>query len=135
MTTRGGRAILISRRAFATALLASATLGVGVGELAAPLAPTQAHPVALAAKAPAACSQFAVNVGHAFTDLGTILQDAAKYPPFIAQAAQAGAAKNTAKIKAIAAAVSAINTQIAIQAKRFSALKGPILSEETQCLS
>jgi len=135
MTTRSGSSIVISRRAFAAALLASATLGVGVGELAAPLAPTQAHPAAIAANAPAACGQFAVNVGHAFTILGTILEDAAKYPPFISQAAHAGAAKNTSKLNAIGASVSAINTKIGGLATQFSALKGPILSEEKQCLS
>ena len=76
MTTRTGKSIVISRRAFATSLLASAALGVGAGELAGPLASSQAQPAAVAAKAPAACSQFAVNVGHAFTTLGTLLEDA-----------------------------------------------------------
>ncbi len=55
MTTRTGKSILISRRALATSLLASAALGVGIGELASPLASSQAHPAAVAAKAPAGC--------------------------------------------------------------------------------
>jgi hypothetical protein len=135
MTTRRSKSIVISRRAFATALLASATLGVGAGELAGPLSASQAHPPAIAAKAPAACSQFAVNVGHAFTVLGTILEDASKYPPFISQAAEAGAAKNSAKLNSIAASVRAINNKVNAGAKQFAALKGPILSEENQCLS
>ena len=135
MTTQTGKSILISRRAFATSLLASAALGVGVGELALPLASSQAHPAAVAAKAPAACSQFAVNVGHAFTDLGTILEDASKYPPLISQAANAGLAKSTSKINAIAASVRSINATVESQASKFAALKGPILKEEKQCLS
>jgi hypothetical protein len=134
MTTRTGKSILISRRAFATSLLASAALGLGIGELASPLASSQAHPVAVVAKAPAACSQFAVNVGHAFTDLGTILEDAAKYPPLISQAASAGLAKSTSKINAIAAEVRAINAKVQSGASKFAALKGPILKEETQCI-
>jgi hypothetical protein len=135
MTTRTGKSILISRRAFATSLLASAALGIGVGELAGPLASSQAQAPAVAAKAPAACSQFAVNVGHAFTTLGTLLEDASKYPPLISQAAAAGIAKNTSKINAIAGQVSTINAAVKSQASKFQALKGPILKEETQCLS
>ena len=135
MTTRTGKSILISRRAFATSLLASAALGVGAGELAGPLASSQAQPAAVAAKAPAACSQFAVNVGHAFTTLGTLLEDASKYPPLISQAANAGLAKNTAKISGIATQVRTINTAVESQAAKFQALKGPILKQEHQCLS
>lgn len=135
MTTGTSRSFLISRRAFATSLLASAALGVGVGELASPLASSQAHPAAVAAKAPAACSQFAVNVGHAFTVLGGILEDASKYPPLISQAANAGLAKNTSKINAITGQVRSINATIKSGADKFAALKGPILKEETQCLS
>lgn len=135
MTTLRGRSILISRRAFATSLLASAALGVGAGELAGPLASSQAQPVAVAAKAPAACSTFAINVGHAFTALGILLEDASKYPPLIAQAASAGLAKNTAKINTIAGQVRSINAAVSTQASKFEALKGPILKEETQCLS
>jgi hypothetical protein len=135
MTTHTGKSILISRRAFATSLLASAALGIGVGELAGPLASSQAQPAAVAAKAPAACSQFAVNVGHAFTTLGTLLEDSSKYPPLISQAASAGLHKNTAKINAIAGQVSTINTAVKGQAAKFQALKGPILAEEKQCLS
>jgi hypothetical protein len=135
MPVQRGRSFLITRRAFATSLLASAALGIGVGELASPLASSQAHPVAVAAKAPAACGTFAVNVGHAFDDLGAILQDAAKYPPLISQAAQAGAAHSNPKLNAIAAKVSAINTAITTLTSRFTALKGPLLSEEKQCLS
>ena len=135
MTTRTGTSILISRRAFATSLLASAALGLGVGELALPLASSQAHPVAVAARAPAACTQFAVNVGHAFTVLGTILDDASKYPPLISQAADAGLAKNNSKISAIAAEVRAISATVNGQASKFTALKAPLLKEENECLS
>jgi len=135
MTTRTGTSILISRRAFATSLLASAALGLGVGELASPLASSQAHPVAVAAKAPAACSQFAVNVGHAFTVLGTLLEDASKYPPLISQAADAGLAKSTSKLNAIASEVRTINAAVNSQASKFTALKGPIFKEENACLS
>jgi len=133
LSTRS-RTLQISRRAFAASLLASGALGVGVGELAAPLSPSQAH-VAVAAKAPAACGQFAVNVGHAFVILGTILEDAAKYPAFIAQAASAGASHSTAKLKQISAGVSAVTQAIDAQASSFSALKSPLLKEESQCLS
>jgi hypothetical protein len=135
MTTRTGRSILISRRAFATSLRASAAFGVGAGELAGPLASSQAHPAAVAAKAPAACSQFAVNVGHAFTTLGTLLEDTSKYPPLIAQAADAGLAKNTTKIKGIATEVRSIDTAVESQAAKFQALKAPIFKAEHQCLN
>jgi hypothetical protein len=134
MRTRTGNSILISRRAFATSLLASVALGVGIGELASPLASSQAHPAAVVAKAPAACSQFAVNVGHAFTVLGAILEDAAKYPPLISQAADAGLAKSTSKINAIAAQVRSINATVESQGSTFAALKAPILKEENECI-
>jgi hypothetical protein len=134
MSTRTGKSILISRRAFATSLLASAALGLCIGELASPLASSQAHPAAVAAKAPAACAQFAIDVGHAFTVLGTILNDAADYPPLISQDASAGLAKNTTKINAIAAQVRKINAEVSSEGTKFAALKGPISQQETQCL-
>jgi hypothetical protein len=135
MTTRAGKSILITRRAFATSLLASAALGVGAGELAGPLASSQAQPVAIAAKAPVSCAQFAVNVGHAFTVLGTLLEDAGKYPPLISQAYSAGLAKSTAKINAITAQTRTIDSAVGTQAAKFQALKVPLLKEERQCLS
>ena len=135
MTTRSARHITISRRAFTASILASAALGLGVGELAGPLASSQAQPAAVAAKAPAACSQFATNVGHAFTVLGTLLEDASKYPTLISAAANAGLAKNTSKISAIADQVRTINAAVSAQASKFQKLRAPILSEEHQCLS
>ena len=81
-----------------------------------------------------ACTQFAANVGHSFTALGLLLEDASKYPPLITQAAEAGLAKNTAKITAIAGQVRTINAAVSAQAAKFQALKGPMLSEENQCL-
>jgi hypothetical protein len=116
------------------ALLASGALGVGIGELAAPLSPSQAHPAAVAATAPAACDAFAVNVGHAFTILGTILEDASRYPAFIPQAASTGAAHNNVKLNSIAGKVSAVTSAINAQDKHFNALQGPVLSEEKKCL-
>jgi hypothetical protein len=135
MTTHRTKPIAITRRAFAASLLASGALGIGIGEVAAPLAQSQAHPVAVAAKAPAACGTFATSVGHAFEVLGTILIDASKYPPLISTAEQAGAAHSTAKINAITNQVKAINAAILKQSSKFSALKGPLLSEEKKCLS
>lgn len=132
--THRSKSLLISRRAFAASLLASCALGIGVGELAAPLAPSQAQ-VAVAAKAPAACASFATNVGHGFTILGTILEDAAKYPPLIAQAYSAGLAHNSSKMNSIVAAESAITKKISVQGASFSGLKGTLLKEELQCLS
>jgi hypothetical protein len=132
--THAGRGIWITRRALVGALLASGALGVGIGELAAPLSPSQAHPAAVAAAVPAACDTFAVNVGHAFTILGTILVDASRYPAFIPQAASAGAAHNNNKLNSIAGQVTAVTSEITSQAKHFTALKGPIISEEKQCL-
>jgi hypothetical protein len=134
MSTRTGKSILISRRAFATSLLASAALGLGIGELASPLASSQAHPPAVAAKAPAACARFAIDVGHAFTVLGTILNDAAEYPPLISQAASAGLAKNTAKINAITGQVRKISAAVSSEGTKFAALKTPMSQQETQCL-
>ena len=87
MMTHRTKSIVITRRAFAASLLASGALGIGIGEVAAPLAQSQARPVAVASKAPAACGTFATNVGHAFEVLGTILIDASKYPPLISTAA------------------------------------------------
>ena len=135
MMTHRTKSIVITRRAFATSLLASGALGIGIGEVAAPLAQSQARPVAVAAKAPAACGTFATNVGHAFEVLGTILIDASKYPPLISTAEQAGAAHSTAKLNAITRQVKSINAAILTQSSRFSALKGPLLSEEKTCLS
>jgi hypothetical protein len=132
--THAGRGIWITRRALVAALLATGALGVGIGELAAPLAPSQAHPAAAAASVPAVCDTFANNVGNAFKILGTILEDASRYPSFISQAAQAGAAHNNAKLNSIAASVTAVTSKITAQNTHFTALKGPILSEEKQCL-
>ncbi|HEY7967625.1 MAG TPA: hypothetical protein VID68_11400 [Solirubrobacteraceae bacterium] len=124
---------VISRRAFATSLLATGALGIGVGELAAPLAPSQAH--AVTAAVPSACAKFAVNVGHAFTYLGLALEDAAKYPPLIPKALSAGATHSTTKAGQITIALRAINSAIQVQAGKFAAVKGPILSEEHGCLN
>ena len=135
MMTHRTKSILITRRAFAASLLASGALGIGIGEVAAPLAQSQARQVAVAAKAPAACGTFATNVGHAFEVLGTILIDASKYPPLISTAEQAGAAHSTAKINVITNQVKSINAAILKQSGKFSALKGPLLSEEKKCLS
>jgi hypothetical protein len=135
MTTYRSSTIQISRRAFAAALFAAGTLGIGIGEVAAPLASSQAHPVARAAAAPRACATFATSVGTAFEILGTILEDASKYPPLIPKAEQAGASKSAAKVNAMTAALKSINATIETQANRFAALKGPILSEEKSCLS
>jgi hypothetical protein len=53
----------------------------------------------------------------------------------IATAEQAGAAHSTAKLNAITRQVKAISAAILRQSSRFSALKGPLLSEEKTCLS
>ena len=135
MMTHRTKSIVITRRAFAASLLASGALGIGIGEVAAPLAQSQARPVAVASKAPAACGTFATNVGHAFEVLGTILIDASKYPPLISTAEQAGAAHSTTKRNAITRQVKSINAAILTQSSRFSALKAPLLSEEKTCLS
>ena len=56
MTTYRSKSFLITRRTFAASLLASGALGIGIGEVAGPLAQSQAQPLAVAAKAPAACA-------------------------------------------------------------------------------
>jgi hypothetical protein len=132
MTTHRSKSILLTRRAFAASLLASGALGIGIGEVAAPLAQSQAHPVA--AKAPAACSTFASSVGNAFVVLGTILTDAAKYPPLVAQAYKAGLARSTSKMTAITNQMISANNAILKLDNKFQAIKGPLLSEEKQCL-
>ena len=86
MTTQRSNTIQISRGTFAASLLATAVIGIGIGEVASPLASSQAHPIARAAAAPQACDTFAVSVGNAFQILGTILEDASKYPPLIPEA-------------------------------------------------
>jgi hypothetical protein len=134
MTTHRSKSILLTRRAFAASLLASGALGIGIGEVAAPLAQSQAHPVAAAAKAPAACSTFASSVGNAFVVLGTILTDAAKYPPLVAQAYKAGLARSTSKMTAITNQMISANNAILKLDNKFQAIKGPLLSEEKQCL-
>ncbi|HEX4035242.1 MAG TPA: hypothetical protein VHX66_12440 [Solirubrobacteraceae bacterium] len=123
---------VISRRAFAASLLATAALGIGVGELAAPLAPSQAH--AVTAAVPPSCGKFAQNVGHALTYLGTALEDAAKYPPLIPKAISAGEARSSAKVGQITSALKTINAAISSQGAKFNAVKGPLLSEEHSCL-
>ena len=135
MMTHRTKSIVMTRRAFAASLLVSGVLGIGVGEVAAPLAQSQAHPVAVASKAPVACATFATSVGHAFEVLGTILIDASKYPPLISRAEQAGATHSTSKINAITNQVRSINAAILKQSTKFSNLKGPLLSQETKCLS
>jgi hypothetical protein len=135
MSPHRSKTIPITRRAFAASLLASGALGIGIGEVAAPLAQSQAHPVAVASKAPKACSTFATSVGNAFVVLGTILTDAAKYPPLIAQAYQAGVAHSNSKMTAIASTMTSTNNAILKLDNKFKALKGPLLSEEKQCLS
>jgi hypothetical protein len=134
MTTDRSTTIQISHRTFAVALLAAGTLGIAIGEVAAPLASSQAHSVARTAAVPAACDSFAKNVGTAFEVLGGILEDAAKYPPLIPKAELAGEQKSSTQAAAIAAQVKTLNGTIQTQANRFAALKGPILSEETKCL-
>ena len=134
METHRSRSILMSRRTFTAALLASGALGIGIGEVAAPLAQSQAHPMAVASKAPAACTTFATSVGNAFVVLGTILTDASKYPPLVAQAYQAGLSHSTSKMTVITNQMRSTNNAILKQGKRFEALKGPLLSEERKCL-
>jgi hypothetical protein len=133
ITHRGSATIQLSRRSFATALLAATVLGVAIGEAVAPLSSSQAQ-VAKVAAAPAACASFATNVGTAFEILGSILEDAAKYPALVPKAEQAGAAKSTTEITAITAKLKSVNAAVDAQASRFAALKAPILSEETKCL-
>lgn len=134
MTTHRSNTIQLSRGAFAASLLATAVFGIGIGEVAAPLASSQAHPIARAA-APKACATFAVSVGNAFQILGTILEDASKYPPLIPKAVTAGQNKSASEVDEITSQLSAINAKVQSQAARFAALKGPILTEEKQCLS
>jgi hypothetical protein len=134
MHTQATRRIQISPRAFAAALLAAGTVGIGIGEVASPLAASQAAGAAHSAAAPAACVTFATKVGTAFQVLGAILEDAAKYPPLIPAAEQAGANRNATKLNTIAAKLRSINDAINRGDASFSALKGPILSEEKKCL-
>jgi hypothetical protein len=134
MTTYRSKSFLITRRTFAASLLASAALGIGIGEVAAPLAQSQAQPLAAVAKAPAACATFATSVGNAFVVLGTILTDASKYPPLVAQAYQAGLSHNSSKMTSITAQMSSTNTAILKQNSKFQAIKGPLLRQEKQCL-
>jgi hypothetical protein len=135
MTTHRSKSLLITRRTFTTSLLASGALGIGIGEVAGPLAQSQAQPPAVAAKAPAACATFATSVGNAFVVLGTILTDASKYPPLVAEAYQAGLGHNTSKMTSITAQMSSTNSAILKQDSKFRALKGPLLSQEKQCLA
>ncbi|MGA2007017.1 MAG: hypothetical protein ABSH27_05590 [Solirubrobacteraceae bacterium] len=131
MTGQRSGTIQLSHRAFAAALLAAGILGVGIGEAAEPLGSSQAQSVARVAAAPAACDSFATNVGHAFTILGGILEDASKYPPLITKAEQA---RTSAAVAAITAKERSINNTIQTGGSSFAALKTPILNEETKCL-
>jgi hypothetical protein len=133
MTTHRSNTVQLSRGAFAASLLATAVIGIGIGEVAAPLASSQAHPIARVA-APKACQTFAVSVGNAFQILGTILEDASKYPPLIPKAVTAGQNKSASQVDEITSKLSAINAMVQSEAARFAALKAPILSEEKQCL-
>ena len=80
--------ISITRRTLALAMIASGALGVGIGELAAPLQSSAAHAVTAAANP--ACVQFRNLTGEGFTLLGQVLIDASKYPALIPKAWQAG---------------------------------------------
>jgi hypothetical protein len=48
MTTYRSKSFLITRRTFAASLLASGALGIGIGEVAGPLAQSQAQPPGVA---------------------------------------------------------------------------------------
>lgn len=127
------RSITLTRRTLLLALLAAGALGVGVGELAAPLQSSQAR--AHAAAAPAACRTFEASVGKGFTILGTILEEASLYPPLIPKAYQAGIAHSSTKYNAVGRQLVAITGRIAAQGKKFNKLKGPLLAEGKACLS
>ena len=131
--THRSKPITITRTTLAVAMLASGALGVGVGELAAPLQSSQAH--ARIAKAPAVCRTFEVSVGNAFTILGTILEDAARYPALIPKAYQAGSAHSTSQYSAVGNQVAAITATISSLGKRFNQLKGPLVQEGKQCIA
>jgi hypothetical protein len=132
MTYRS-RPITITRRTLALAILASGALGIGIGEMAAPLQSSQAH--ARVAAAPAVCRTFENSVGTAFTILGTILQDAARYPPLIPQAYQAGVAHSSAKYAAVGRQLLAITALIQTQDKQFNKIKGPLIAQGKACIA
>lgn len=132
MTYRS-RPITITRRTLALAMLASAALGVGVGEMAAPLQSSQAH--ARVAAAPAACQTFENSVGTAFTILGTILEDAAKYPPLIPKAYQAGVSHSSSQYAAVGRQLLSITALIEAKDKQFNKIKGPLVSQGKACVS
>jgi hypothetical protein len=131
MTGQRTGTIRLSHRAFAAALLAAGTLGIAIGEVASPLASSQADPLARAAAVPAAWTPWATNVGHAFTILGGILDDASKYPALIPKVEQA---RNSTQDATITAQEESINKSIQTAANSFAALKSPILSEEKKCV-
>jgi hypothetical protein len=132
MTYRS-KPITITRRTLALAMLASGALGIGIGEMAAPLQSSQAH--ARIAAAPPVCRTFENSVGTAFTILGTILEDAAKYPPLIPQAYQAGVSHSSAKYAAVGRQLLAITALIKTQDKKFNKIKGPLVTQGKACVA
>ena len=132
MTYRS-RPITITRRTLALAMLASGALGIGIGEMAAPLQSSQAH--ARIAAAPPVCRTFENSVGTAFTILGTILEDASKYPPLIPQAYQAGVSHSSAKYAAVGRSLLTITARIEAENKLFNKIKGPLVSQGKACVA
>jgi len=131
--TYGSKPITITRRTLAIAMLASGVLGLGIGEMAAPLQSSQAH--ARIAAAPAVCRTFENSVGTAFTILGTILEDASRYPPLIPQAYQAGVAHSSSRYAAVGRQLLSITALIETQDKAFNKIKGPLVAQGKACVA
>jgi len=126
--------ITTTRRNIALAMLASGALGIGVGELAAPLQNSQAQ-VAHAAAAKPSCIAFAHDTGAGFTILGNVLIAASQYPALIPKAWNAGLARSAAKYTIVGKDIVAINTKIQALGAKFNKLKTPIEAEAKACTS
>jgi hypothetical protein len=126
--------IQISRRALALALVATGGLGVGAGELAGPLAASQAtaaHP----ATVPTACRTFATDVAGALQALAVVVKVEGSYALFIPKAYKDGQNHDTKSY-------ASIETQLLAQVKKvnkentvFRKLQGPLISNEKTCLA
>jgi len=134
MTTYRSKSFLITRRTFAASLLASAALGIGIGEVAAPLAQSQAQPLAAVAEGTGCMrhvrDQRGQRVCRPRHDSDRRLEVSAARRPGLPGRAQPQLLEDDLDHRPD----ELDNTAILKQNSKFQAIKGPLLRQEKQCL-
>lgn len=125
--------IQVSRRALALALVATGGLGVGAGELAGPLAASQA--TAVSAAVPSACRTFATNVASALDDLSAVIRVEGSYALFIPKAYKAGEKHDSTAYASINTQLERLVQKVLKQNTAFQKLQGPLIDNEKTCLA